>query len=198
LCEVVPACPPLVSELVDRCLKKDPAQRYRDAEQLLAALTELPLPQAPAAHSSAAPRRAGSSRLWRAGALGVLAGAGLGVGGALALLPDRVSALQRPRALESVALSARPSPSPSPSPSLSPTPTPTPTPANEAAPAPVPARAAETRGTRRRPRAAPSSTEPAPERARPAAAQLPSKERADAVPTRQFPFVTTNPYAQRP
>lgn len=188
LCEVVPACPPQVSALVQRCLNKEPAQRYLDGEQLLTALSELPLPHSPAAQG-AAPPSGRPRRVWRACALGVLAGAGLGVGGALWLLPDRVGDLQRPaspRVLETRSFSALPAPAPVLSmPSA-------------AAAVPVPPRAAEARGTTQQRRAAASSAPAAPERARPRAAQKPSTARSDAVPPGKFPFVTTNPYARRP
>ncbi len=38
LTQFLPSCPPEISELVDRCLKKDPDERYRTMDELLAQL----------------------------------------------------------------------------------------------------------------------------------------------------------------
>jgi serine/threonine protein kinase len=183
--ELVPSCPQAVSDLVDRCLNKDAAQRYRDGEELLAALTELSLPEAPAA-SSTLRRGRGPSRVWRAAALGLLAGTALGMGGALGVWAPGVSAPPQPAApapAETVSLSELPVTPPS-------------TPSEEVS-SPVPPRAAKTPSTKKRSRRAPSSAA-ASERAPRAAPMSPEGEGVVAAPAPKFPFVTANPYAQEP
>jgi serine/threonine protein kinase len=178
LCELLPSCPQAVSELLDRCLKKDPAQRYSDGAELLAALTDLSLPEAPAASSAGRPR-AGSSRVWRAAAFGLLAGVGLGVGAALVLLPQEPSPPQLPVAQTAPEMVSPETVSSSEAPpsSLSS--------GSEAGLAPVPPPPAEAPSTKGRSRSAPRAESKSSEAVR-----------AEAEPARKFPFVTTNPYAK--
>ncbi|MDQ2669821.1 MAG: protein kinase, partial [Gemmatimonadota bacterium] len=65
--------PPALASLVRRLLAKNPDERPADAQQVLAAIEEMPAPSGPATPTRSVPARRGTSRL-RLAAIGALAG----------------------------------------------------------------------------------------------------------------------------
>ena len=87
LAESAPATPCPLARVVERCLARDPADRFADGAELVAALRALP-PVAAAADGPAAPAaRRPWRRRWLVAAVGLVAAAALGAVGAHLLTP---------------------------------------------------------------------------------------------------------------
>lgn len=232
LAQVLPECSPPVTAVVERCLQRQPSDRYRDARALLEALSQCPSDasqsgsQTTGAVAYEGQRHEPRAASRRAGWMGFAIGTAFGGFAALlidqhrggqqpdiALMASQPSVAAPPRAVadEPSALQSYASATNAPTQTAGPTPDASTSTAPRAAPSPEPPRApvasAETtvpghgRSSQSHPR---RSAQPAPgdharserpARAPALPAEPPLEERAPA--DGEFPFLTSNPYAEQ-
>jgi eukaryotic-like serine/threonine-protein kinase len=204
LSEVLPACPQAVEELVERCLRKEAAERFCDAGELLGALSQLEAIDGSSPSGSAAlPSRSSvvaavkqsPVRLTRF----VSFAAGVSLGGLVAFALLQLTAVSATPVPTGGQPSQRESAlTPSPAPAIAPL---DPLPEVKGAPPAI----SESNAPRQASEAAPAPTKrapppapPLPPKARPSTPPSPAHAASVRAPAAgvadEFPFLTTNPY----